>query len=91
MLIWKNLKKNGRLNYIPFVLMIQYLGEFNARNRFVLMKDRLLVFKIIKIQIYLLLDITYSLIHLKHYTFYLLPKEEYDLWINYKKIHLQNI
>ena len=69
--------------------MIQYLGEFNARNRFVLMKDRLLVFKIIKIKIYLLLDITYSLIHLKHYTFYLLPK--YDLWINYKKIHLQNI
>ena len=90
MLIWKNLKKNGRLNYILFVLMIQYLGEFNARNRFVLMKDRLLVFKIIKIKIYLLLDITYSLIHLKHYTFYLLPKE-YDLWINYKKIHLQNI
>ena len=58
MLIWKNLKKNGRLNYILFVLMIQYLGEFNARNRFVLMKDRLLVFKIIKIKIYLLLDIT---------------------------------
>ena len=63
--------------------MIQYLGEFNARNRFVLMKDRLLVFKIIKIKIYLLLDITYSLIYSKHYTFYLLPK--YDLWINYKK------
>ena len=61
--------------------MIQYLGEFNARNRFVLMKDRLLVFKIIKIKIYLLLDITYSLIYSK----------QYDLWINYKKIHLQNI
>ena len=45
--------------------MIQYLGEFNARNRFVLMKDRLLVFKIIKIKIYLLLDITYSLIYSK--------------------------
>ena len=56
--------------------MIQYLGEFNARNRFVLMKDRLLVFKIIKIKIYLLLDITYSLIYSKHYTFYFLPKED---------------
>ena len=60
--------------------MIQYLGEFNARNRFVLMKDRLLVFKIIKIKIYLLLDITYSLIHLKHYTFYLLPKEDNTIY-----------
>ena len=47
--------------------MIQYLGEFNARNRFVLMKDRLLVFEIIKIKIYLLVDITYSLIYSKHY------------------------
>ena len=46
--------------------MIQYLGEFNARNRFVLMKDRLLVFKIIKIKIYLLLDITYSPISINH-------------------------
>ena len=54
--------------------MIQYLGEFNARNRFVLMKDRLLVFKIIKTKIYLLLDITYSLIYSKHYTFCLLLK-----------------
>ena len=60
--------------------MIQYLGEFNARNRFVLMKDRLLVFKIIKIKIYLLLDITYSLIHLKHYTFYLLPKADNTIY-----------
>ena len=83
MLIWKNLKKNGRLNYILFVLMIQYLGEFNARNRFVLMKDRLLVFEIIKIKIYLLVDITYSLIYSKHYTFCLLLK--YDLWMNYEK------
>ena len=63
--------------------MIQYLGEFNARNRFVLMKDRLLVFKIIKIKIYLLLDITCSLIYSKHYTFCLLPKE--DRSINHKK------
>ena len=60
--------------------MIQYLGEFNARNRFVLMKDRLLVFKIIKIQIYLLLDIRYSLIYSKHYTFYLLPKEDNTIY-----------
>ena len=78
MLIWKNLKKNGRLNYILFVLMIQYLGEFNARNRFVLMKDRLLVFEIIKIKIYLLVDITYSVIYSKHYTLY-------DLWMNFEK------
>ena len=54
--------------------MIQYLGEFNARNLFVLMKDRLLVFKIIKIKIYLLLDSTYSLIYSKHYTFCLILK-----------------
>ena len=51
--------------------MIQYLGEFNARNRFVLMKDRLLVFEIIKIKIYLLVDITYSLIYSKNYEKYI--------------------
>ena len=64
--------------------MIQCLGEFNARNRFVLMKDRLLVFRIIKIRIYLLIDITYNLIYSKHYTFCLILKE-HELWINYKK------
>ena len=65
--------------------MIQCLGEFNARNRFVLMKDRLLVFRIIKIKIYLLIDITYNLIYSKHYTFCLILKE-HELWIIIRNI-----